>query len=421
MNKKGEHFLKEVTNHIKSKEAKDLVATELDFHLKQAKNMWVEKGLSEEVAEDKAVEQMGSPIKLGQELNKLHKPKVDWFLIGLLVAAMGLGFLPVLAFGYTNDVIMNKVIFVILGVVTAFGMMLIDYRKLERRGGLFYTIGVLILLMLYCFPNASLTGEPLIKIGPIEIDCLIAVPFFFLAWASFFNNSRLKVMHLVVLYLFSLYLFLIVSTLSSIFVYMTMVFVMLWWSKLGKKTALIITVVPICLFIIRASVSWSSGYHLDRILGYLNPESDAGGAGFMYIRLKEVMSSAGWFGTSGDTKFIPAADTDFVFASLTYYYGYVLALILVSVLSLFVARLVIISYKINDRYGKLLLVGGVTLFVFHFIYNVGMILGLLPRVSISLPFISYGLVPTLFHAFIMGIVLSVYRRKDMSFRMRKTP
>ncbi len=334
---------------------------------------------------------------------------------------MGLGFLLVLAFGYTNDVIMNKVIFVILGVVTAFGMMLIDYRKLERRGGLFYTIGVLILLMLYCFPNASLTGEPLIKIGPIEIDCLIAVPFFFLAWASFFNNSRLKVMHLVVLYLFSLYLFLIVSTLSSIFVYMTMVFVMLWWSKLGKKTALIITVVPICLFIIRASVSWSSGYHLDRILGYLNPESDAGGAGFMYIRLKEVMSSAGWFGTSGDTKFIPAADTDFVFASLTYYYGYVLALILVSVLSLFVARLVIISYKINDRYGKLLLVGGVTLFVFHFIYNVGMILGLLPRVSISLPFISYGLVPTLFHAFIMGIVLSVYRRKDMSFRMRKTP
>ena len=55
------------------------MATELDFHLKQTKDMWIGKGLSEEVAEDKAVEQMGSPIKLGQELNKLHKPKVDWF------------------------------------------------------------------------------------------------------------------------------------------------------------------------------------------------------------------------------------------------------------------------------------------------------------------------------------------------------
>ncbi|MGE7633564.1 FtsW/RodA/SpoVE family cell cycle protein [Bacillus paramycoides] len=420
MNKKGERFLKEVTTHIKSKEAKSFVATELDFHLKQAKGMWIEKGLSEEVAEDKAVEQMGNPIKLGQELNKLHKPKVDWFLIILLVTAMGLGFLPVLAFGYTNDVIMNKLIFAILGVVTAFGMMLIDYRKLERMGWLFYTIGVLILLMLYCFPNASLTGEPLMKIGPIAIDCLMAVPFFFLAWASFFNNSRLKVMHLVVLYLFSLYLFLIVSTLSSIFIYITMVFIMLWWSKLGKKKALIITIVPICLFIIRVSLSWSSGYHLDRFLGYLNPERDADGAGFMYIRLKEVMSSAGWFGTSGDTKFIPAPDTDFVFASLTYYYGYFLALVLVFILSLFVARIMVISYKINDRYGKLLLVGGMTLFVVQFIYNVGMILGLLPIASISLPFISYGLTPTLFHALLMGIVLSVYRRKDISFRMKKT-
>ncbi|EKS8376165.1 FtsW/RodA/SpoVE family cell cycle protein [Bacillus cereus] len=421
MNKKGECFVSEVTNHIKSKEAKSFVATELDFHLKQAKNTWIEKGLSEEVAENKAVEQMGSPIKLGQELNKLHKPKVDWFLLILLVAAMGLGFLPVFVFEYTNEVMINKVIFIILGVVTAIGMMLLDYRKLERMGWLFYIIGVVVLLILYCFSNASMIGEPLIQIGPIAIDCLMAVPFFFLAWASFFNNSRLKIIHLVVLYLFSLYLFLIVSTLSSIFIYITMVFVMLWWSKLGKKTSLIITVVPICLFIIKVSVSWSSGYHLDRLLGYLNPESDAGGAGFMYIRLKEVMSSAGWFGTYGDMKFIPAPDTDFVFASLTYYYGYWLALILVFVLSLFVARLIVISYKINDRYGKLLLVGGLTLFVFQFIYNVGMILGFLPLAAISLPFISYGLTPTVFHALIMGIVLSVYRRKGISFRIRKTP
>ena len=41
--------------------------------------------------------------------------------------------------------------------------------------------------------------------------------------------------------------------------------------------------------------------------------------------------------------------------------------------------------------------------------------------TISLPFISYGLTPTVFHALLMGIVLSVYRRKDMSFRMKRTP
>lgn len=418
MNKKGEHFLKEVTNHIKSKEAKDLVATELDFHLKQAKDMWIGKGLSEEVAEDKAVEQMGSPIKLGQELNKLHKPKIDWFLIGLLVAAMGLGFLPVIALGHANDLLLNKVIFVILGIATAIGMMLFDYRKLEKLGWLFYTIGILILLAIKCFPTISVNGEALIKIGPIKIDCLMTIPFFFLAWASFFNNSRLKFIHLFILYVFSLYLFLTTSIMVPIYIYITMVFIMLWWSKLGKKTAWLITMLPICFFIIRDLFSWSAvkEYRIARILGFLNPEHDQ-----WYLRLKEAMASAGWFGTYGNIKSIPATHTDFVFASLTYYYGYVLALVLVVILSLFAVRIMNIAYKINDGYGKLLLVGGVTLFVIHFICNVGMTLGILPRVSISLPFISYGLIPTLFHAFIIGIVLSVYRRKDMSFRMRKTP
>ncbi|MHA4131140.1 cell division protein FtsW [Bacillus thuringiensis] len=418
MNKKGERFLKEVTNHIKSKEAKDLVAAELNFHLKQAKNMWMDKGLSEEVAEDKAVEQMGSPIKLGRELNKLHKPKVDWFLLILLVAAMGLGFLPIIALGHTNDLLMNKVIFVILGIATAVGMMLLDYRKLERLGWLFCTIGILILLAIKCFPTGYVIGEAIIKIGPIKIDCLMTIPFFFLAWASFFNNSRLKFIHLLMLYVFSLYLFSTISILLPIFIYITMVFVMLWWSKLGKKTAWLITILPIVPLIIRDLLSWSAvkEYRMARVLGMLNPEHD-----LWYLRLKEAMSSAGWFGTYENIKSIRAAHTDFVFASLTYYYGYVLALVLVVILSLFAVRIMNIAYKINDGYGKLLLVGGVTLFVIHFICNVGMTLGILPRVSISLPFISYGLIPTLFHAFIMGIVLSVYRRKDIPFRMRKTP
>ncbi|MBG9838879.1 cell division protein FtsW [Bacillus anthracis] len=417
MNKKGERFLKEVTNHIKSKEAKDLVVTELDFHLKQTKNMWIGKGLSEAVAEDKAVEQMGNPVKLGEELNKLYKPKVDWFLIGLLVAAMGLGFLPVITFGHA-DLFMNKVIFVILGVVTAVGIMLLDYRKLERLGWLFYTIGVLILLMIKCFPTDYVIGEAIIKIGPIKIDCLMTIPFFFLAWASFFNNSRLKFMHLLMLYVFSLYLFSTTSILLPIFIYITMVFVMLWWSNLGKNTAWLITILPILPFIIRDLFSWSAvkEYRIARILGFINPAHDQ-----WDLRLQEAMSSAGWFGTYENIKSIRAAHTDFVFASLTYYYGYVLALVLVVILSLFAVRIMNIAYKINDGYGKLLLVGGVTLFVIHFICNVGMTLGILPRVSISLPFISYGLIPTLFHAFIMGIVLSVYRRKDVSFRMKKTP
>lgn len=118
----------------------------------------------------------------------------------------------------------------------------------------------------YCFLN----GEPLMKIGSIIIDCLMTIPFFLLAWASFFNNSRLKFIHLLMLYLFSLYLFLTTSTLLPLFIYITMVFVMLWWSRLGKKTAWLITMLPICFFIIRDLFSWSAvkEYRIARILGF---------------------------------------------------------------------------------------------------------------------------------------------------------
>ena len=107
------------------------------------------------------------------------------------------------------------------------------------------------------------------KIGPIKIDCLMTMPFFFLAWA-FFNNSRLKFMHLLMLYVFSLYLFSTISILLPIFIYITMVFVMLWWSKLGKNTAWLITMLPICFFIIRDLFSWSAvkEYRIARILGF---------------------------------------------------------------------------------------------------------------------------------------------------------
>ena len=119
-----------------------------------------------------------------------------------------------------NHFLRNKVIFVILGVAAAFGMMMVDYRKLERLGWLFYTIGVLILLMISYFPNTTINGEPFIKIGPITIECLMAVPFFFLAWASFFNNSRLKVWHLGILYLiFFVSILIYTKSLNNLYLY----------------------------------------------------------------------------------------------------------------------------------------------------------------------------------------------------------
>lgn len=410
-------FLSEVTAHIKSKEAREYVTKELDFHLTQGKKGWMEKGIDETEAEEKAIEQMGSPIELGRQFNKIHRPRVDWLIIILLVTTLCLGFLPLFPLGYMDEghFITYKIVFTFLGSLIAIALMLVNYKKFIKLGWFFYTLGILLLLSICFFSNTLIGGLPVLRIGPITLESLMAVPLFFFAWASFLHNSKLKVWHFFLLFFISTYLFLIANSIATTYIYMVMVISMLGWCKFNRKTIYIIWGSMIIFLFILAGLAWRyiPLYLKDRILGFLNPEKYATGAGYPYLYSKEFIYNAGWFGNSTGSEFIPEAHTNFVFVTFTYYYGWIFAMILVFILSLFVARIVFVFHQINDSYGKLLLVGAVTLYAVQLFSNIGMVFGIFPMTSMSLPFISYGFMPTLFNAILIGVVLSVYRRKSM--------
>lgn len=412
------NFLNEVIGQIKSKEAKKFVANELSYHLKETKNSWIEKGMTEEEAEEKAVKQMGSPIKLGQQMNRLHRPKVDWLLVILFVTALGLGFLPMFSLGYLQERHFStyKMIIAFISSSAALGIMLIDYRKWKKQGWLFYTIGMLILLLLRYFSNRMINGLPVLRIPPITVESLMAVPFFFLAWSTFFSNERLKVWQFVIMFLLPLFYFLALPSVSNAYIYTVMVFVMLWWSRFSRKTVLFIWTLSASALLLLGVISWNSlkDYQLVRFLAFLNPEKYADGSGYLILHVKDLLSKAGWFGNHMDKEFIPEAHTNFVFVSFTYYYGWLFAIALVLILSLFAARIIVVMYQIKDLYGKLLLIGAVTLYAVQLMTNIGMTLGLVPLITMSLPFISYGLMPTLLNAVLIGVVLSVYRRKNIT-------
>ncbi|WP_391201727.1 FtsW/RodA/SpoVE family cell cycle protein [Psychrobacillus sp. L4] len=413
----SQSYLREVQNQIHSKEAKEFVSAELNHHIKEVKNEWIKKGLKEADAEEKAVGQMGSPVTLGQRLNKLHRPKVDWLTVILLVIILGLGFLPMLSIG--NGIVdigyysTHKVIFVLLGGVVTIGIMLIDYRKLEKQGWLFYLIGILILLTLKFFLTRFILG--LVLVGPLRIESLMAIPFFLLAWSSFFNDKRLKLWHLIILFFLPLYLIFTTISISTVYIYVVMVFVMFCWSQFNLKIILKTLGISISSFLIVSFILLQSAvpYQINRLLAFLNPEQYRDSEGYMILLLKEQLANAGWLGNPMTNEFIPAGHTNFVFVSLTSYFGWLFAIVLVLILSLFVARIVVIARKIHHSYGKLLLIGSVALYAVQLVTNIAMTLGFLPIISMSLPFISYGLMPILFNSFLIGIVLSVYRRKDL--------
>lgn len=409
MDQDRKSFLDEVTNQIKSTVARKFISSELDHHLKNEKKQWVEKGMSDADAEERAVKQMGSPIKLGQHFNKIHRPRIDWWLFLTLFVILFLGFLPLFSINIdTGHFVKYKAVITMIGIAVTLGLMFFDYIKLKRYRWLYYTFGLTILVLLLLFPNATVNGVPYFIIGPLTINSVISLPFFYLSLASFLEGERISFWLIGILFIMPIPLLFFVNFIPTIIIYITMVLVMICWSSIGNINKLLFTITT---FIFTGTLFWfNSSIYIKEVL---SSQENGNGVGYLLQRSKEFLLDAGWFGHTGNMRFIPFAHTDLVFVNLTYHFGWLLSLFLVVVLLILAIRMIFIFHKVIDPFGKMLIVGGVALFTVQFVYNIGMILGFLPMTSISLPFISYGLMPTLLNSIIIGIVLCVYRRKDL--------
>jgi cell division protein FtsW (lipid II flippase) len=409
-------FLSQVNDQIRASEVKEKISRELNYHLESEKQRLVQRGMNDVEAEERAIKQMGSPVQLGQHFNKIHRPKLDWWLIGLLLITFGFSFLPLLFWNIGSAHFPKmKIIYTLICFGIIIGLMLFDFRKLLRWKWLFYGTGICVLLLPLLVPSAYVNGVPVFMLGPMDIESTKALPFLYLGFSAFLISKKARIWKIGMLLVFPLFLLMITPDLTSIFILSLMVFVMLWYSTLDKKKLLKLFIGGMGVFLTGGFLIWNNidVYQKERISGFLNPQKYPKTSGYMYLRVREFLNEAGWFGQAGKKDFIPSGHTDFVFVSLTYNFGWILAISLVVVLFLLMTRMILVSMKVKDEFGKMLIVGGVALFSIQFLYNIGMTLGILPFIGISLPFISYGLTPTLINSIGVGIVLSVYRRKDL--------
>ncbi|HET9478024.1 MAG TPA: putative lipid II flippase FtsW [Pyrinomonadaceae bacterium] len=153
-------------------------------------------------------------------------------------------------------------------------------------------------------------------------------------------------------------------------------------------------------------------WRLKRLITFLDPWADPQGAGFQVVQSLIAIGSGGPQGlgfAQGKQKmlFLPYAHSDFIFAVVGEELGLVGALTVVTVFALFLWRGVRTALLAPDRFGMLLSLGIVTSIVSQALFNISVVLSLVPTKGIPLPFISYGgssLVPTLAA---VGILLNV--------------
>lgn len=162
-------------------------------------------------------------------------------------------------------------------------------------------------------------------------------------------------------------------------------------------------------------------FRLKRLTVFLDPWSDPQGAGYQVVQSLLAVGSGGVHGlgfTEGRQKmfFLPFAHSDFIFAVVGEELGLLGGLTVVALFGLFLWRGMRAALRAPDRFGMLLGMGIVTGIVAQALFNMSVVLSLVPTKGIPLPFISYGgssLVPTLFA---VGVLLNISQHSRYDLR-----
>ncbi len=438
-------FLNTVCEQIKYKPIRNSIAEELENHIEESKENYIEEGMQKEEAEEKAITQMGNAEEIGKKLNKIHKPKLDWKLLIILIVLLGFGFLVAFTretkiVSYKFDFIARYISSAIVGGILSIFIYFIDYTKIKKYSNIFYIIATLFVVYSFLF-GININGLPYIYISPSITfsPVVIAMPLYIIAFVGFLNsekqykknvtifnkNINLKLAKIITLSIISIFIFVSIPSIVSAFI-LGLIYLIIGTVKLvqtktnRKRNLLILWGIPIFLgTILSLSVIIETPYIVDRFVAVYNPESQADCCGWIPLNRKIIINSAQTFGEADDTSNaleIFDEGTNYAFISILAHYGWVVSVgIVIAVLALSI-ELIINSIKIKEINGKLLIIGMSSMFILQSIFNILMNLNLIIDANFNLPFVSYGRLNLIVNMICLALVLAIYRRKDILIR-----
>jgi rod shape determining protein RodA len=354
----------------------------------------------------------------------------SWFGWPQLDAPLLLGLLVLMAFGLvvlysasgaSMDTVYRQAVRIGAGLVALLILSQVPPHILRIWTPWIYALGVMLLLATWFFGTGRSTSRWLdlgvIRFQPSEIMKL-AVPMM-MAW--YLHPRRLPpdwASIAFALLILGLPAFLIARQPdlgTALLVAASGIFVLflsgLQWRLIFGLAGLAAAVAPALWFVMRE-------YQRQRVLTFLDPESDPLGSGWNIIQSKIAVGSGGllgkgWLnGTQSRLEFIPERHTDFILAVLSEEFGLLGVLLLFSLYLFIVGRGLYIASLARMTYGRLL-AGSLSLtFFVYLMVNAGMVSGLLPVVGVPLPLISYGgtSIVTLLAGF--GILMSIYGHRN---------
>ena len=367
-------------------------------------------------------------------MKNISRYKIEY---GIIIPLILLAIISVITIYGATDIIQSNVsnafikqtLWYVLGFGVAFIIMFIGTDYLLKYAWIFYVIGVVSLLLLLFIGvpinNARcwFTIGDIATIQPSEFMKIILI----LILARVINdfNERnsnptikdelqLLVKVFIIVFIPSILTFLQPDT-GAVIIYLAITFSMLFvsgirfrWFAIIIGLILVLGLIGLGLYLFKSDLfvkifGTNFFYRIDRLLDWQAKD------GMQLSNALTAIGSAGLFGFGlGNTPiYFPEAHTDFIFSVFASNFGLIGSIVLVALLIFFDLKIINIAVKTKKNVYKYVIAGIIGMILYQQIQSIGMNIGLLPIVGITLPFISYGGSSLLSYMIIAGIIFNL--------------
>ena len=363
---------------------------------------------------------------------KLYLKEFDWLLLAAVVLLSVFGLMEIysVALGQGNLDLINfykQILFIVIGLVLLFTFSLIDYRFLKSLRRYLYGFGVLILGAVLVLGSSIRGTRGWFYIGgfgiqPVELIKIILLIFL----AGYFADlaTRVKTLrHFFVSALtagFLIFLVLLQPDFGSALMLGIIWLIMVILAGFPKKYLL--AVLGVSLIIL--ALAWSfffKDYQKQRVMTFLRPGENSLAEGYNISQAIIAVGSGSWhgkgvgFGSQSQLKFLPEAQNDFIFAVIAEELGFFGVSLVLLFFALFFGRCLVAIKRLPDDFSIYFVLGAAGLIFIQMFINIGMNIGMMPVVGLSLPFISYG-GSSIFSLFILtGIIENIIIKSKINY------
>lgn len=404
-------YLEILAEQIRYKKALPMIEKELEDHMEDQKKDFLASGMTEKEAEAAAVMEMGDPVAVGVDMDRIHRPKMVWGLI-LLTGAL---YLAGMIFRYLlydrsglGIYIANSWVYYVLAFVVMIGVCYVDYSRIGEKAREL-TVGLFLILMAGIWFGGTVVNG---SVGWISVGGMMIL------------NVRVLVYLFLPLYGAILYRYhgQGYEVIWKAAAWMLPAVVVVFYAN-SLMLALLLCVFSMVIFLLLyAGMVWKFGalYQKERLQMLLPPYGEEISA--VMEPLRSAAANSHMVGSSAQAMkgLEMYGDRDFLFTYILSFCGILTAVLFISLIAVLLFYLLKHTLRQRNQAGRIMGLGCTVVLVGRLVIYLLGNLGLQPYGDGYCPFLSTGGSSAVVTGILLGLLFSIYRYQNIAKEPKKS-